>query len=133
MSSDRIETLKSLQQRIREATGADRELDYAIENALGKLPLGHSRPYTASLDACVSLLNAVLPGWKWSVSDNRYDPVRGKAFASVQTPVGYDGPTPWPEGYGHHVSASHALLLAIISAAIAQLEARERTASGSEG
>jgi len=152
----RIETLRALQARIRQSKGADRELDAEIAalflggeiecrqanytmdlhpvrkyastmhvGGIGREPVVY---YTASLDACVALMDAVLPGWKWSVADNRYEPVRGKAFASVQTPTSYDGPAPWPEGWGHNDNPCLAFLDAIFSAAIAELEARGEAA-----
>ena len=64
-----IDTLKSLQKRIREATGPDRKLDLAISETL----LGHRKWHDLSryttdpdgLGACVALQRAVLPGRQW--------------------------------------------------------------------
>ena len=69
-----LESLRSLQKRIREATGADRELDRDIANAFR--PVGFRGFYTFTsaplyttdpdgLGPCVALLEAVLPGCKW--------------------------------------------------------------------
>ena len=70
-----LESLRSLQMRIREATGYNRLLDLAVAQAL--LPgrhwtLGHPShapanytPDPNGLGPCVALLEAVLPGCKW--------------------------------------------------------------------
>lgn len=88
----RLDTLKSLQKRIQEATGADRELDALIAAAfLGgeayHMPAGYEgfrwvrrdtvdsavfgpEPYTSDPDglgACVALCREVLPGYAWKV------------------------------------------------------------------
>jgi len=78
-----LSTLKSLQARIREATGADRELDCAIANLhgwrcdadynytpSGAMTLEEPPPYTSDpegLGACVALCREVLPGYAWKV------------------------------------------------------------------
>jgi len=84
-----LPTLKSLQKRIREAKGADRELDDDIFAALFpekscrlvgmhedapdirmfefSHETGTSLRVTGSLDACVALLRSVLPGYAWKV------------------------------------------------------------------
>lgn len=86
-----IESLRSLQKRIREAIGPDRELDgdiivalkggeivwkmanytmeqypahrYPSKNHLSGFANEHVPLLTASIDACVALQRAVLPGW----------------------------------------------------------------------
>jgi len=84
-----LESLRSLQKRIREAKGADRELDDAIFAALFpekscrlvgmhedapdirmfefSHATGTSLRVTGSLDACVALMREVLPGWCWRI------------------------------------------------------------------
>lgn len=63
-----LETLRSLQTRIREATGADRELDFDIGDLI-KIPPHEVTPhYTTDPDglgACVALMHATLPGRHW--------------------------------------------------------------------
>lgn len=85
-----LESLRSLQRRIREAQGADRELDDEIFAALFpekscrlvgmhegypdirmfefSHATGTSLRVTGSLDACVALMREVLPGCEWSRS-----------------------------------------------------------------
>ena len=71
-----IEQLRSLQSRIRESKGADRELDLAISEAFAQpmawsgdiVGLG-SPPYTSDPDglgACKALQMGVLPGCSWT-------------------------------------------------------------------
>lgn len=72
-----LESLRSLQKRIREAKGADRELDWIIANtfkvyrdvfAMGASVITHLDAPNFTLDPdglgpCVALQRAVLPGW----------------------------------------------------------------------
>lgn len=65
-----LSTLKSLQARIREATGADRELDLAIQQTFrpDDFVVMHRPLYTTDPDglgACVALMREVLPRWTW--------------------------------------------------------------------
>lgn len=71
-----LPTLRSLQQRIREATGPDREIDAAISAALryyddSSIPWGGeliAPDFTTDPDglgACVGLMREVLPGHEW--------------------------------------------------------------------
>lgn len=95
----RLDSLKSLQTRIREATGADRELDKDIHVALRfKLPgkwgadlIDTCFPsYTTDPDglgACVGLMREVLPGCEWA-KDRRgeiiiFDELPAKIWAVV--------------------------------------------------
>lgn len=96
-----IDTLKQLQQRIREATGPDRKLDLAISETL----LGHRKWYDLSryttdpdgFGACVALMRDQFPGALWAVWDMEDGPgcrllIPGKSGAyhdgvEVQTPV----------------------------------------------
>lgn len=134
--TDRIYALRALQARIRNSTGADRELDCLIACAfLGgeayHMPDGYNgyrwvrrcpvdnavfapATYTASLDACVALMAAVLPGYEWIRTDSREFGVwktaereRGLIFYPLATDC-------------------LTFLDAIFSAAIAEEEAKER-------
>jgi hypothetical protein len=54
--------------RLEGATGSDRELDAALAHAFG---VADPVPdYTASVDRCLDLVHAVLPGWAWHVGWN---------------------------------------------------------------
>lgn len=55
-----IESLRALQARIRQSKVADRELDVAIAGAFPGIFPAYN--FTASIDACVALMAAVLPG-----------------------------------------------------------------------
>lgn len=58
--------LASLLSHIEAATGADRTLDAAIEQAL-RGPSKHPPDYTASVDHCLELLHDLLPDWHWHI------------------------------------------------------------------
>lgn len=69
-------TLQSLKGRIEAATGPDLELDLAIYGALifkdmDQLAPGETnpmpKPYTASIDAALALVERLLPGWAWRI------------------------------------------------------------------
>lgn len=53
-------------ERVRNATGPDREIDWDVDEALtGEVPDFHGCPrYTASIDAALALVERVLPGWQ---------------------------------------------------------------------
>lgn len=132
----RIETLRSLQKRIRDSKGADRELDrdvhevltgdcthreteyYRVQSDSGftckkcRKDMYGCREwpvYTASLDACEALHNAVLPGCRW---DKRYDDFEiygGSCFVRA-LPL---------------ATNRHTFLDAIVSAEISEMEAKE--------
>jgi len=131
-----LESLRSLQKRIREATKPDRELDAAIAKAFG-MPHGYhewieDRTYYDTfeqaarfttdpdgLGPCVALQRAVLPEWKWDVFQ-RHISEKDKRFS-----VGLSAPN------GDHAHAYHrfeplARLLVIVGALIAQEEAKEK-------
>lgn len=148
--TDRISTLKQLQQRIRDSKGADRELDGRIGFAFG---LGFSKNYreccesrvvgndgsnltysglaywldftrfTASLDACVALMRTLMPDAYWSINRTALRPgmIPGGSPHEFRAEVG-DWGTPCKQW---HDSAPHALLLAIIAAHISELEAKQ--------
>jgi hypothetical protein len=125
-----LSTLKSLQSRIREATGADRELDIAIWDALDptetigppgpRIESSIAPPYTTDPDglgACVALMREVLPG----------------AIREVEATGKLPKVTVWryhdivwqARSTEEHAIENHATLLAIISARIAELEAEQ--------
>jgi hypothetical protein len=58
--------LTQLLQRLRAATGRDRELDGLIADMFDDSP-AETPPYTGSVDACTDLAHRVLPGWAWHV------------------------------------------------------------------
>lgn len=67
-------TLETLLERVKSATGPDRELDALIAHTLGQrfiegddeenIPLGLPM-FTASIDSALALVERVLPGWEW--------------------------------------------------------------------
>lgn len=63
-----LPVLQSLLERVEGATGADREIDSRLNRlAYGDTPVlwpkgSRSKPYTASLDAALALVERVLPG-----------------------------------------------------------------------
>jgi hypothetical protein len=117
-----IESLKALQTRIREATGPDRELDDEICKTFDQ-PIrwgGGSHPYTSDPDglgACVALMREVLPGacLDFSIVDGDC------AIATTYLPPSYRMSLA-----SEHPCATNAILLAIVSARIAELEAKEK-------
>lgn len=65
-----LESLRSLQKRIREATGPDRNLDWDIREAFYPGRMGQAPLFTLDPDGlgpCVALQRAVLPGWCWRI------------------------------------------------------------------
>jgi hypothetical protein len=60
--------LTELARRIDAATGADRQLDAELGRLLGAE--GQAPDYTASVDRCIDLVRARLPGWAWHVGWN---------------------------------------------------------------
>lgn len=124
-----IESLKALQKRIREATGPDRELDKAIWLAIGNAPRVVPEGYTLNaglapryttdpdgLGACVGLMREVLPG----------------AIREVEATGKLPKVTIWryheivwqDRSVGEHALETHATLLAICAALIAEEEAK---------
>lgn len=63
--SDDIEGLRV---RIDAATGADRQLDRDIARVFARAE--PAPDYTASVDRCLDLVQASLPGWAWHVGWN---------------------------------------------------------------
>ena len=61
-------TVDDLRRRVEAATGADRELDQALAHALGGPK--PAPDYSASVDRCLDLVHACLPGWAWHVGWN---------------------------------------------------------------
>jgi hypothetical protein len=61
--------LQALLERVKAATGPDRELDRAIDDYFDPMHIGALRPVTASIDAALALVERRLPRWNWIVSD----------------------------------------------------------------
>ena len=129
-----LDSLRSLQQRLRVASGADRELDFAIIDALfppdeWPMQVRHDATflyttYPDGLGACVGLMTATLPVVKFYEISVYLDDEPG-FYASIETSE---------EGTGHvaksRVSPSFAFLDAIFSAVISQLEAQQTETTG---
>lgn len=58
-----------LSERVRAATGSDRQLDSEIARCLENPSRNRGDPprYTASVDLCIELIERVRPGWHWHV------------------------------------------------------------------
>jgi hypothetical protein len=100
--------LASLLERVREAKGPDRELDYAISRfADGELARHSSLhlPYTASIDASLALVERLLPGSMKRVFDNPDD---GSTRAEIVSDLIY--------GKGDHDTWPLAILVALLRA-----------------
>ena len=62
------EELAALARRIDAATGSDRELDAELARVFGgREPVPD---YSASVDRCIDLVHAAMPGWAWHVGWN---------------------------------------------------------------
>ena len=60
--------LQTLERRLAGATGQDRDLDHTIAKSVDHgAPGTGACAYTSSVDACLSLIGAVLPDWHWHV------------------------------------------------------------------
>lgn len=92
-----VNDIDALLERVKAATGPDRELDDAILKSLNihswagrmsypELPMwvdfGPSN-ITGSIDAALALTQRVLPGWHWSIYDTDG---RGRKNCQVETP-----------------------------------------------
>lgn len=98
--------MKDLLERVKAATGPDRELDGALAEAFGwrqitvdhglrltrewlrpdgfPLPVGTMADppfFTASLDAALALVERALPGWSWAGGNTRRDDNKGGCWA----------------------------------------------------
>ena len=60
--------LAALRTRVEAATGADHALDASLADHFGEA--GPPPDYTASVDRCLELIHAHLPGWAWHVGWN---------------------------------------------------------------
>ena len=54
--------------RLEAATGSDRQLDTELARRFNGVE--PAPDYTASVDRCIELVHAVLPGWSWHVGWN---------------------------------------------------------------
>ena len=94
MTQQNRETLLALADRAEKATGPDRELDAASKEAFGHIrdyaadwgPRGKDRPvakpYTASLDAAMSLRPE---GWRWVLRQATADECKGAFFCRLES------------------------------------------------
>lgn len=85
--------LVDLLERVRSATGPDRELDEALRVQLGYPPKPWN--YTASIDAALALTERVLPGWVWLKKSPKvislYRPLTDEEDAAKAWAKHYDG------------------------------------------
>lgn len=98
-------------ERLEKATGPDGDLDLDIINLIDPPVARHSamhQPYTASLDAAISLVDRMLPGWHWSLYDT--DGL-GRRNAQIEPPEYSSEPF---DGLGQTIAI--ALLLALFRA-----------------
>lgn len=145
-----IDTLRALQERVRAASGPDIELDAAIdvaifggetvwktanytmeqypasrrpsENHIGGFANEYVPRVTSSIDACVALVEKVLPGWHWDVARDNTAMVRDpeqSAFASADYVC-----------WGNKVKSPPLALLYATLQALLQIEERK---AGGEG
>ena len=115
-----IESLRSLQKRIREATGPDRNLDWDIREAFYPGRVGQAPLFTLDPDGlgpCVALMREVLPGYVWGkFLDGNFE---------------LAGPPGTRTIYSRVLSSECLTFLdAILSALIAQEEARHTEKAG---
>lgn len=92
-------TLRDLLERVERATGPDRELDRAIWKACGiDYRQSVTQPVTSSVDAALTLIGRVLPGWRVLLdSDNDRRPLwsaRAKRNGQSWDAIGHLAPTP---------------------------------------
>jgi hypothetical protein len=116
-----LESLRSLQKRIRESKGVDPRLDRDIAFALTDWTLSSQELppiFTADPDGlgpCVALLRSVLPGCAWKVGEIEWGSIWDTGIDIDRRPSG---------------NVCLALLDAIISALIAQEEAKHTEKAG---
>ena len=118
-----LESLRSLQKRIREATGPDRNLDWDIREAFYPGRMGQAPLFTLDPDGigpCVALMRAALPGWLFDLRQQHKEDWQARVHRRCLKR------TPHDDVFASHRLSMHATLLAIFSAVIAQEEAMER-------
>lgn len=106
--------LDAIARRLDAATGADRELDRALAEQLGE-EIG-AADYTASVDRCIELVHARLPGWAWHVGWNASGVLPYATLHRQEHLVAAAGPT-----------VPLALLKALLRALLAEQGAAPRT------
>ena len=138
-----LASLQELRERVRAATGPDRELDRKIIEALASMrerELGKDRGYdlflarggdaeapeiTSSIDAVLALVEMVLPGWYWSVwSKDPLAPKAAPAFACLAPPEARRD-LPWTINAEVHEANGSTPLLAILDALLSVLITKE--------
>lgn len=119
-----LAALKALRDRVRKATGPDRELDDAIWCALcweshwRKISRDSKQSrFTSSIDAALALVEIMLPGWSWGFFNHFRKDDQFTAMLcnepSINLITAFDG-----DG----VTVPLALLAALLSVLIAQQE-----------
>jgi hypothetical protein len=117
--------LKDLLARVEAATGQDRELDDALEDAFGG-PHGirsGPAPLTSSIDAAVALVECLMPEWSWEVErvkedafSSEVEEIRKKTTAAALAILSKQGHV----FTAAHSSAPLAILGAMLKAKIAE-------------
>lgn len=103
--------LNELLERVKKATGSDKELDRAIERMEhGPDVIPFTPEYTFSIDASVALMDRMLPGTLWRLQS---DPDSGSGFEATMVT---GGPELGAKGDG--ATAPLAILAALLSALI---------------
>jgi len=118
-----LESIRSLQKRIREATGPDRNLDWDIREAFYPGRMGQAPLFTLDPDGlgpCVALMRAALPGWLFDLRQQHKEDWQARVHRRCLKR------TPHDDVFASHRLSTHATLLAIVSVLIAQEEAREK-------
>lgn len=109
-------SLTSLEDRLRKARGADREIDYAIhEETNSAFPWGwryeNTPPYTASIDAAIALVERCLVKSTWDVAKDE-EPSLYKCYI-------------WPDGEEGLALPGPTAPIAILRTLVAILKAKE--------
>jgi hypothetical protein len=124
--------LSELLERVKAATGPDRELDDAIRHAIdGKmvepqLLWRETFPYTASIDDALALTERMLPGWAWCVQKIVGVPSRAPTQdceADLWVPAAKDAQIVWA-GKRRFRADGATPALAILAALLSALEAK---------
>lgn len=78
-------SLKIAIARLQKATEGSRELDHLINvHVLGNRT--NCKKFTTSIDAAVSLVSRILPGFGWSISDYRHHATSGSMLCFIHWP-----------------------------------------------
>lgn len=110
--------LRSLADRLEQATGRDWKLDDSIQIAFDTFDI--SNP-TDSIGSALALVERLLPGWGWRVGSHDDDHSQEWAWADVLPPQ-WDGSDDPPYADAHAPTPALAILLALVTALIAKAE-----------